>query len=101
MQLAFTHALARFHELFPVLLFSMRSIAPVSKINDADLCSKEGLGQKLGLSSSIVCLKVPLEGIEGNKLENLLVFLAGHHAELLFSLNFLRVLFEGSERLLK
>ena len=58
----------------------MCSIAPVSKINDTDLSSEEGLGQELGLSSSIVCLEVPLKGIEGDKLKDLLVFLTGHHS---------------------
>ena len=100
-QLAFTHALASLHELFPVLLLGLRSIAPVAKVDSADLCSEEGLGQELGLCSSSVRLEVPLEGIKGDKLKDLLVFLAGHIPELLLSLNLLGVLFEGSERLLK
>ena len=101
MQLAFTHALAGFHELLPVLLLGLRSIAPVSKVDATDLCSEEGLGQELGLCSSSVRLKVPLKRIKGDKLKDLFMFFAGHLSELLFSLNLLGVFFEGSERLLK
>ena len=101
MQLAFTHALAGFHELLPVLLLGLRSIAPVSKVDTTDLCSEEGLGQELGLCSSSVRLKVPLKRIKGNKLNDLFMFLAGHLSKLLFSLNLLGVFFKGSERLLK
>ena len=50
---------------------------------------------------SRVQLEVPLEGVEGNKLEDFLMFLAGHLSEALFGPNLLGVLFEGSERLLK